>query len=200
MISPFEEALSQVFLAEGGFSIDPDDPGNWTKGRKFEGKLLGTKYGISAASFPHLNIPRLTKFEAGLIYQDNYWIPLRLDDVALYSRQLALMLFTLGVNCGTGRAARFLQIGINRLNFSERLNLEPLRYSRWQQKILTLLNGKPLKEDGKLGPLTLEVLNQVPYRAAVCAAVFGEAYIHYSGGKLIYRAGWLNRLGSGFLR
>ncbi|RYC28946.1 hypothetical protein D3273_26555 [Lichenibacterium minor] len=38
---------------EGGSSVDPRDPGNWTGGKRGRGKLVGTKYGIPASSHPH---------------------------------------------------------------------------------------------------------------------------------------------------
>ncbi len=41
---------------EGGLSLDPKDPGNWTGGKVGLGKLLGTKYGIAAASHPGLDV------------------------------------------------------------------------------------------------------------------------------------------------
>jgi hypothetical protein len=66
---------SMVFLRkwEGGYSNHPDDPGNWTGGRKGHGELKGTKFGISAASYPHLDIANLTQEQADAIYQRDYW-------------------------------------------------------------------------------------------------------------------------------
>ena len=39
---------------EGTLSLDPTDTGNWTGGAVGRGTLVGTKYGISAASYPTL--------------------------------------------------------------------------------------------------------------------------------------------------
>jgi len=56
----FDQAFALVVGIEGGFSTDQNDPGNWTSGKVCIGEFKGTKYGISAASYPHLDIPNLT--------------------------------------------------------------------------------------------------------------------------------------------
>ena len=48
----FAAAIAMVLAHEGGFQGMPDDPGNWTGGRLGDGTLKGTKFGISAASYP----------------------------------------------------------------------------------------------------------------------------------------------------
>lgn len=59
---------------EGGLSLDPEDHGNWTGGRKGKGELKGTNFGISAASYPHLDIANLTIEQADEIYYRDYWL------------------------------------------------------------------------------------------------------------------------------
>jgi len=55
---------------EGGLSLDPNDPGNW-----YNGKLVGTKYGISAAVWGgRYDIPNLTEEQALEIYRVHYWL------------------------------------------------------------------------------------------------------------------------------
>lgn len=63
------------FLAptEGVLSLDPTDPGNWTSGKPGVGDLVGTKYGIAAASHPDLDIPELTLDQADAIRRTGYW-------------------------------------------------------------------------------------------------------------------------------
>lgn len=58
---------------EGDYSNTPEDHGNWTGGRKGVGELKGTKYGISAGSYPHLDIRNLTMQQADDIYFRDYW-------------------------------------------------------------------------------------------------------------------------------
>ena len=41
-------ALDETWGHEGGLSLDPNDRGNWTGGKKGSGELRGTKYGIAA--------------------------------------------------------------------------------------------------------------------------------------------------------
>jgi lysozyme family protein len=58
---------------EGVLSLDPNDGGNWTGGRPGDGLLHGTKYGISAASYPTLDIADLTLEQANAIRKTDYW-------------------------------------------------------------------------------------------------------------------------------
>lgn len=61
------------FTKNGGWTINPNDPGNWTGGRKGVGQLKGTKYGIAANTYPHLDIKNLTLEQADAIYIRDYW-------------------------------------------------------------------------------------------------------------------------------
>lgn len=95
-----------ILTAEGRFTKDPADNGNWTGGRRNEGTLKGTKYGISAASYPLLDIENLTHEQAREIYRRDYWDKLRCGEMPL---PLGLALFDAAVNHGPGRAARWMQ-------------------------------------------------------------------------------------------
>lgn len=200
MKTNFDNALMKVLNIEGGYSIDPYDPGNWTGGRVGKGILKGTKYGISAASYPSLDIRNLTLEAATAIYRRDFWDALELDEIAvLVSTQVADMLFNMAVNCGPGNAGKFAQRAINTLVIQDRLGIPVQRKSKWQQEILRLISNKALKVDGIIGPITKSALKRIPYPVAVAAAIFGEAYKHYAAGKLMYRAGWFNRLGFSYL-
>ena len=66
----FQRCLPFIWRWEGELSTDPNDPGNW-----YNGQLIGTKYGISAASWAHLyDIPNLTRDQAEQIYYKHYWL------------------------------------------------------------------------------------------------------------------------------
>ncbi len=101
----FEKALNFVLEHEGGFSQDAADPGNWTGGEVGKGRLLGTKYGISAASFPILDIPNLTIEDAAKHYR-LYWNEVKGDELP---EPWGMMLFDACVNQGAARAVRTLQ-------------------------------------------------------------------------------------------
>jgi lysozyme family protein len=102
----FDTCFTLVIGFEGGLTRNEADPGNWTGGRCGVGECRGTNWGISAASYPHLDIANLTLANAkGLYYQD-YWCKVAADQ---FPGQLALLLFDAAVNNGVGQAARWLQ-------------------------------------------------------------------------------------------
>lgn len=109
-----QTALKTIFSNEGGFQNLRNDSGNWTGGKVGVGRLVGTKYGICAASYPKVDIPNLTLAEAARYYERDYWNPLRLGDVK--SQWLATMFLDTAVNCGVGTAAILITRTINVLN------------------------------------------------------------------------------------
>jgi len=66
---------------EGGFQANPKDKGNWTGGQIGSGRLVGTKYGISAASYPGEDIEHLTPERARELYRRDFWGPAGCDIV-----------------------------------------------------------------------------------------------------------------------
>lgn len=201
MNKAFLIALQKVFKAEGRYSDDKHDPGNWTSGIVGKGEFKGTKFGISAASYPNLDIVSLDQRGAMRIYKRDYWDKLRLNLVVESSSpRISDILFNLAVNCGPGNAAKFLQRTINTLVINENLKKKiPIqRKSSWQQAVLRLTSNKALKVDGIIGPITINALSKIPYTTAVIVGIFGEAYNYYAKGKLRYRAGWFNRLGNSY--
>lgn len=191
----FEQAVSLTLQHEGGYSSDPFDPGNWTGGRRGVGvgELHGTKYGISAAAYPTLDIAALTVSEAIAIYRRDYWQKPRFDQVGAVDAPIAVRLFDLGVNCGPRTAARMLQRALHVVCC---LEVPPQREAAWRQAVARILLGKVLAIDGLIGPVTLNVLRACPHRTAVLMALRGEAYIHYKALNPAAIPGWLNRLGA----
>jgi lysozyme family protein len=102
----FDRSLKAVLAHEGGFTRSRHDRGNWTSGVIGQGELKGTKYGIAAHAFPHLDIKNLTIDEAGAIYRKKYWAICRCDELGA---GLDFAVFDLAVNSGVGRAVQFLQ-------------------------------------------------------------------------------------------
>lgn len=108
----FEKAFEYVVGREGLYDDDPQDDGNWTGGAQGKGELRGTKYGISAAAYPELDIESLTLDQAKDLYRHDYWDKVCGD---CWPAPLALAMFDCGVNQGVGRAIRCLQraAGVN---------------------------------------------------------------------------------------
>jgi lysozyme family protein len=120
----FDEAFELLIENEGELSTDPKDSGNWTGGKVGKGVLKGSKYGISAASYPRLDIRNLTLQEAKNIYLRDFWI----DGLP---EEIAFDFFDTAVNSGTSRAIKILQATVG------------------------------ARQDGKLGPQTLEAISNL---------------------------------------
>lgn len=84
---------------EKGYSNDPRDPGNWTSGKVGQGLLKGTKGGIAASAYPHLDIPNLTPEQIQGIYLTDYWQKAGCEAM---SWERALCAFDCAVNQGEG--------------------------------------------------------------------------------------------------
>lgn len=155
----FETAVEKTLAHEGGDADDPADPG----GR--------TKFGISKSAYPHLPISTLTREQAIAIYRRDYWLAPNFH--LIEPERIACKLFDLGVNMGTGRAAKLLQRAVNRFR----------RFEEW------------LVVDGRLGPRTAEAVNDFRHPKALLMALRIEAGNHYFAiDNPRFLAGWLNRL------
>lgn len=100
----FDKAFERLIGHEGKFTDNPKDDGNWTGGKQGRGQLKGTKYGIAAASYPHLDIKNLTLQQAKAIYREDFW-----DVIGPAHGAIKFQLFDAAVNHGRGNAVRFLQ-------------------------------------------------------------------------------------------
>lgn len=103
----FDKCAALVLTLEGGLTLNPADNGNWTGGKRGEGTLLGTKFGISAASFPNEDIRNLTKERALELYRAHYWDEIDADELP---PALALIAFDCAVNQGAGWAKQWLTL------------------------------------------------------------------------------------------
>ncbi len=108
----FERAVAWIFDREGGFQNDPRDKGNY-----YDGELVGTKYGISAASWGGMyDIPNLTKEQAEAIYRQHYWLA---SNAHKYPWPLSLLVFDTAVLHGVGAAGAWLrEVGPNPYAFA----------------------------------------------------------------------------------
>jgi lysozyme family protein len=105
----FNACIGFTLGCEGGFSMNPEDRGNWTSGEIGVGILKGTNFGLSAASYPHLNLRDLTPEAADAIYRRDYWQPVSGDELPA---GLDLMVFDHAVNAGVGASVRLLQAAL----------------------------------------------------------------------------------------
>jgi lysozyme family protein len=100
-VDNFTRCFAFTLGAEGGYSNNPADPGAIG-----HGELLGTKFGISAAAYPKIDIINLTQDAAQQIYKRDYWAALCGDKLPL---PIALVAFDAAVNAGLRRAVLWLQ-------------------------------------------------------------------------------------------
>ena len=108
-MADFNQAQAFVKLAEGGYTDDPRDNGNWTGGRINVGTLIGTNHGISAPVLqswlgrtPTVSEMKNLSYQTALaIYKKNYWDALTLSNVN--NQSIALLIYDGAVNQGVGR-------------------------------------------------------------------------------------------------
>jgi len=102
----FDQAFERLIGHEGGYQNARSDRGNWTSGVVGQGELRGTKFGISAMSYPDLDIRNLTVDQAKAIYRRDFWDRAKADQ---YHGAIAYQLFDMAINHGNGNAIRMLQ-------------------------------------------------------------------------------------------
>lgn len=90
---------------EGGYTLDPDDKGNWTGGEIGSGILKGTNKGISAAAYPNEDIAGMTDERALFLFKRDYWDKCGLDSNPL--KHLNLFIFDCAINQGVSVALLF---------------------------------------------------------------------------------------------
>lgn len=91
----FDIAFDRLIGHEGGYVNNPADPGG------------ETKFGISKAAYPTVNIARLTVDDAKAIYKRDYW-----DKLGDAHPAVKFQVFDFAVNAGIGTAIRKLQSSI----------------------------------------------------------------------------------------
>lgn len=137
----FDRFFDRLMKEEGGLSNDPDDSGGLTK------------YGISKAAYPHVDIISLTLDQAKAIYKRDYHDPLNIDQIR--NDQIAYTAFDIAVNCGVGMAGRLVQSALNNA-------------------------GKAVAVDGQIGPKTIEAANScdASFLLFVLICLRVEYYLH----------------------
>lgn len=90
----FDQAFDRLMGAEGGYVNLPSDPGG------------ETNWGISKRSYPTVDIKKLTRDDAKLIYRRDFWERGRMGE---YDQAIAFQVFDIAVNSGIETAVRMLQ-------------------------------------------------------------------------------------------
>ena len=91
----FDQAVQVIFLHEGGYSKNENDPGG------------ESNFGISKRSYPEVDIYNLTRDQAKGIYKRDYWHPLSL--YMIDNANVCLELFDMAVNAGISRSVKMAQ-------------------------------------------------------------------------------------------
>jgi len=125
------KAIKEVVAREGGFVDHVNDSGGATRWGITE--AVARKHGYNGSM---TSLPEWKAFE---VYDFAYWQPLKLDQIALISDELAAYLFDYGVNSGLKRSAKTLQRVLNVLNRGGK-------------------DYSDLKEDGLIGSKTIEAI------------------------------------------
>jgi lysozyme family protein len=96
-MASFDKAIVKTLAREGGakFTDIPADKGG------------ATKYGISQAAYPNVDIRNLTEQQAREIYKRDYWDRVRGDDIK--SQVIAEAIFDTAVNMGVRTTSRMVQ-------------------------------------------------------------------------------------------
>ena len=105
----WKSAVKLSINIEGGLSLDPDDRGNWTGGKKGVGELKGTNCGISAAAFPHEDIANMTPEHAKELYKRYYWDKNKCDYLPDWA---SIAVFDFSINSGVIPAAKVFQTAL----------------------------------------------------------------------------------------
>jgi lysozyme family protein len=94
----FEIAILRVLGNEGGYTVNPSDPGG------------ETQWGISKRSYPDVDIKSLTREAAQEIYRRDFWAPIHGDEWPL---SMSFQILDFAVNAGIETAKRKAQTALN---------------------------------------------------------------------------------------
>jgi lysozyme family protein len=152
-MASFEKAQEFVKGAEGGYSTDKTDKGNY-----YNGVFVGTNHGISAPVLaewlgrtPTIQDMKNLSYETALkIYKNNYWNKISGDSIS--NNSISALLYDAAVNQGTGKAKEIVSKTLNinvSLPFSKAVtdtinnykNQEEL-FNKMKQTRISLYNSK----------------------------------------------------------
>ncbi|MBL4677576.1 MAG: hypothetical protein JKY70_15445 [Mucilaginibacter sp.] len=183
MTDKFKKAYAATMQNEGGYANDPHDRGGETwrgVARNSWGAWPGWKI-VDAIKAQHpvsLNAALAANTELSNMvldfYKQNFWDPLKLDQ--LDSNQISLQLFDISVNMGTGRGSKMLQQAINHFRAAN-----------------------PIGVDGQIGPITISAANAIDHQALydqinTLRGNFYNAIIQRDPTQERFRRSWFSRI------
>lgn len=148
-VDNWQRAITWLLAEEGDFQDHEWDPGNWTGGKVGEGEKRGTKYGISAAAYPYLDIPSVTEKQASDLFYADYWLPSGADKLPWPA---CLVVLDTAVLHGVGRAAAWVEeVGVNAWLLAARRLASYTRSENWGNAGAGWINrvARLLQEVGK---------------------------------------------------
>lgn len=152
-MNAFDKALKHTLGIEGGYSDDKRDSGGKTRYGITEAKARAFGYAGDMRDLP-LDI-------AKLIYREDFWDIIRLDQVVELSEIVALEMFDTSVNCGPGVPVKFLQRLLNAFNRQQTDYADIVVDGAMGRNTLAALRAF-LERRGKLGAQVLvEALNSL---------------------------------------
>jgi hypothetical protein len=180
----FEIAQEGVHKAEGKYTADRDDKGNWTGNEVGSGMLLGTKFGIAAPTLVKyykdmkLGTPSqqdmmdLTYDTALNIYKKDYWDAQKLSNFK--SQSIANVLYDGCVNQGPGATLTILTKSLENVDVdSSGVN----SWNEFHEKLIDDVNSLSVKKTKKLFHIIKD-----------------KRWERYQDGNPKYIGGWKNRL------
>lgn len=132
MMTDYDQVIDDLIAVEGGYSDHASDKGGATN--------HGITERTARANGYQGDMRDLTKDQARAIYLSEYWHRPNFDQVYAIAPSIGMEMLDSGVLSGPLRAAKWLQIVLNRMNKRELLY-------------------KDLVTDGQIGPVTLRALS-----------------------------------------
>lgn len=167
----YKKAFIELIANEGEFKVDARDRMDWTSGKIGVGNLIGTKYGISAGTYPNEDIPNLTLDRAALLYKRDWWDYFKGDSLPY---AIGFNLLDAEVNHGHGVGVKFLQQALG-------------------------FTGKDV--DGKVGPMTIGKLSvQNEDKLLLAFFGIRLRYFTQIKTWPTYGKGWANRISDNLIR
>ena len=164
----FQRMHAFVCRYEGGFVNDPRDNGGATN----MGVTQGTLADWRGRPVTVEDVRTLSRGEADAILRTNYYLRCRCGELP---DRVAMVIYNAAVLHGPKRAIQFLQRGFNSLGMTA--------------------NGKPLEEDGILGPMTMTAAKKA-HPGVLADAIMSLQEAHHRAHEDFgaFGKGWLNRL------
>ncbi len=156
----FNSIISTILANEGDYVNDPFDKGG------------ETKYGISKASYPNIDITNLSLEQAKALYKQDYWD--KQGYCVIQDIDLATKVLDLAVNTGSKNSIKLLQ------------------------RALRACGAYEVIDDGIYGNKTTEAINNID-NSKIIVGLRSEAAGYYRGitkkdpSQKVFLTGWLNR-------